>query len=338
MPRKGAHTGTQQPPGDPQDPQGFLALSEAFLQWMAVTNYSEATITNRRTYLRYFIVWADERGLTRPCEITRPILERYQRSLYYARKVDGQPLSFRSQHVRLTSVRAFFSWLAKRNHLLYNPAADLELPKLEQRLPKHVLTEHEAEQILNLPDLQDPLGIRDRAMLETLYSTGMRRMELIHLRLYDLDRDRGTVMIRQGKGKKDRMIPIGERALAWIDRYLTDVRPALALDPDDGTLFLTTYHDPFTKNRLTQLVRDSVKAADIGKTGACHLFRHTMATVMLEHGADIRFIQQMLGHASLDTTQLYTQVSIRMLQEIHRATHPTARLTRGNTIHDPEAP
>lgn len=164
-------------------------------------------------------------------------------------------------------------------------------------------------------------------MLETLYSTGMRRMELIGLKLYDIDVDRGTVMIRQGKGKKDRMIPIGDRALAWIDKYLTEVRPELVAGLDDGVLYLTNLSEPFTPNRLTQLVRNYVQAAGIGKTGACHLFRHTMATLMLEHGADIRFIQEMLGHADVSTTQIYTQVSIRQLKEIHTATHP-ARLEK----------
>jgi integrase/recombinase XerD len=337
MPRKGQKGGGQRPPGNPNDPFGFVVLLKAFLQWMAVKNYSEATIRNRRTYIGYFIAWCDDRGLYQPAEITRPIIERYQRYLYYYRKKDGLPLSFRSQHTRLTSVRSFFKWLAKQNHILYNPAYDLELPRLEHRLPKHVLTERESEKIINVPDIKEPLGIRDRAILETLYSTGMRRMEVIGLKLYDLDRDRGTVIIRQGKGKKDRMIPIGERALAWIDKYLNEVRPSLTLDPDDGTVFLTTYSEAFTKNRLTQMVRDYVNTADIGKKGACHLFRHTMATVMLENGADIRFIQQMLGHVSLETTQIYTQVSIRLLKDIHSATHPTARLKRRKIRPETEA-
>ena len=150
------------------------------------------------------------------------------------------------------------------------------------------------------------------------------------LSLFDLDRERGTVMIRQGKGKKDRMIPIGERALAWIDRYLESARPDLVIGRNNATLFLTNAGESFTPDRLTQLVRGYVNAADTGKSGSCHLFRHTMATLMLENGADIRYIQAMLGHAELSTTQIYTQVSIRKLKEIHTATHPakprTARL------------
>ena len=130
------------------------------------------------------------------------------------------------------------------------------------------------------------------------------------------------IMVRMGKGKKDRMIPIGQRALAWIDRYITEVRPTLARQPDDGVLFLSNQGEAFSPNRLTQMVREYVAAAEIGKSGSCHLFRHTMATLMLEGGADIRFIQQMLGHVKLDTTQIYTQVSIRKLKEIHTLTHP----------------
>ena len=134
------------------------------------------------------------------------------------------------------------------------------------------------------------------------------------------------MMVRQGKGKKDRMVPIGERAIAWLERYLGDARPGLMVPPDDGTLFLGATGEELSPNRLTQLVRGYVDAADIGKRGSCHLFRHTMATLMLENGADIRYIQEMLGHAELSTTQIYTQVSIRRLKHVHTLTHPRTRL------------
>ncbi|MCP4935603.1 MAG: site-specific tyrosine recombinase XerC [bacterium] len=326
MPRKGAIL-PKPIIGDPNDPDGMVAYLNRYLDWLQIQNYSKATIKGRDHYLSVFIVWCDERSLKRPNEITKPILERYQRHLYLHRKKDGEPLSFRSQHTHLVPIRAWFKWLTRQNHILYNPASELDLPRLEKRLPKHVLSQSEVETILNQTDTNEALGVRDRAMLETLYSTGMRRMELIGLKLYDIDVDRGTVMIRQGKGKKDRMIPIGERALAWTDKYLIKVRPELVTGIDEGVLYLTNLNEPFTPNRLTQLVRNYVQAAQIGKTGSCHLFRHTMATLMLEHGADIRFIQEMLGHANVSTTQIYTQVSIRQLKEIHTATHP-ARLEK----------
>jgi len=227
---------------DRHDPEGLAAYVMRYLEWLRVHNYSACTVENREACLGYFVAWCLERGLGQPKEITKPILERYQRSLYHWRKRNGEPLSFRAQHTRLVPVRAFFRWLTRQNYLLCNPASELELPRLERRLPKHVLTITEVEQVMRIPKLDTPQGIRDRAILETLYSTGMRRRELIGLALYDIDRERGTVMIRLGKGKKDRMIPIGERALTWINRYQNEVRPELVVGRDPAhlaTLFLT---------------------------------------------------------------------------------------------------
>jgi len=327
MPRRGQRQ-PKTPIGDPGDPHGLGVWIARFLDWLRAHNYSDATVHGREAYLALFCAWCEERGITRPSEITKPILERYQRHLFHYRKENGKPLSFRAQHARLVPLRVFFKWLTRQNVILYNPASELELPKVEKRLPKHVLTVSEAEAVLSQPDLGEVLGVRDRAILETLYSTGIRRMEVAGIALTDLDAERGTLMVRQGKGKKDRMIPIGERALAWIERYTGEARPELVVPPDEGTLFLTSDGEPITPNRLTKLVREYVDAADLGKSGACHLFRHTMATLMLENGADIRFIQQMLGHAELSTTQVYTQVSVRQLKDIHTATHPSAKIRR----------
>jgi integrase/recombinase XerD len=252
------------------------------------------------------------------------MLDAYQRALYYRRKPNGQPLSFRAQEQRLVPIRTFFRYLARANRILYNPASELELPKVEQRLPRAVLSAPEAERVLALPDLSQPLGVRDRAMLELFYATGVRRGELANLRVFDLDAERATLMVRQGKGRRDRMIPVGERAAAWCVRYLQDARPKLVLEPDEGVLFLTVDGGSFSGERLSQLARSYVRRSGVGKPGACHLFRHTMATVMLEGGADIRYIQQMLGHADLSSTQIYTQISLRTLQAIHAATHPGA--------------
>jgi integrase/recombinase XerD len=312
--------------GDASDPVGFPLLVSRFGDWMRVKNFAERTVGNRVEQLAGLSVWCAERGLRRPADVTKPVLERYQRWLYHRRKDDGKPLTFRSQYTALSCARSFFRWLVKQNYLLSNPASEIELPKLEKRLPRYVLTTTEAEAVLMQPDLGTPLGVRDRAMIEVLYSTGIRRMELAGLAIYDLDVERGTLMVRQGKGKKDRMIPIGGRAIAWMDKYQREVRPELVVEPDDGTIFLTMDGEAFGGGALTALVRGYVRAANIGKTGACHLFRHTMATLMLENGADIRFIQAMLGHVSLTTTEIYSHVAIRKLKEIHDATHPGARL------------
>lgn len=323
--------------GDVRDSNSLYNHMRQFLAWRLERRFSVKTVEHGEQCLRYFILWCDERGLQRPQDITRPILERYQRHLFLYRKANGEPLSARTQYGRITPLRSFFTWLAKQNHILYNPASDLDLPKLDQQLPKHILSVAEVETILALPNLDTSVGIRDRAMMEILYSTGMRRLELVQLGVFSIDHARGTVMIRQGKGGKDRLIPIGERALQWLAKYRDDVRPELVSGGNDDTLFLTQSGDVFTANHLSVLVRGYVDKAKINKTGSCHLFRHSMATLMLENGADIRFIQAMLGHASLTSTQLYTHVSIRKLQDIHRATHPGRVIVAGQNQNGIEA-
>ncbi len=222
-------------------------------------------------------------------------------------------ISFATQQTRLSPLKAFFKWLTKENHILYNPASEMELPRVHRRLPKHILTHEEVERVMNQTMLHGDLGIRDRAIIETLYSTGIRRSELIHLKRYDVDTRNGTLMVREGKGKQDRMVPLGRRAGLWIDKYADEVRPGLVVEPDQGWLFLHAYGEPFHNNRLTDLMKKYIEQAGIDKPGACHIFRHTMATLMLDNGADIRHIQAILGHSQLSTTDIYTQVSIRQL-------------------------
>ena len=302
------------------------AYKREFIEASLTSGLSPHTGEIRERALVAFIRWADERGLARPQDVTRPILQRYQRFLFHYRKADGAPLAFSSQATLLHPVRAFFKWLTVENHLLYNPAADLEVPRVPRQLPKVLLSVADVEHVLAQPDVETPMGLRNRAMLETLYSTGIRRLELARLKLFEVDTDRGTLMVRQGKGRKDRVVPLGERACRWIDRYQADVRPLLILEPDHGFLFVTDYGEPFEKNRLGDMVKRYMRLAGF-EHGSCHAFRHAMATHMLEGGCDIRYIQAMLGHSELSTTEIYTQVSIGKLKEIHAATHP-ARLTR----------
>lgn len=305
------------------DPEGLPRRVAQYAEWLRTNHFAEWTATTRERCLAHFVAWCVERSLLRPAEVTKPTLERYQAHLFHARRRrDGLPLSLATQRNFLGSVRAFFKWLARQDLVLSNPASDLAVPRLGGRLPKHVLSVEEVERVINLPDVSTPLGVRDRAILEVLYSTGMRRMELAALALYDIDFGRGTVTIREGKGRKQRVVPIGERAIAWVEKYVHEVRPTLVRDPDDGRVFLTHFLRPFLVDSLTQLVRHYVERAGLPKHGAVHLFRHTCATLMLEHGADTRYIQAMLGHAKLETTQIYTQVSIQKLKEVHTATHP----------------
>lgn len=316
------------------DPDSLACHMERFLGALAVRNYSGATITDRRHGLSTFILWCAERGLERPHEVTKPVLERYQRHLYYHRKPNGEPLSFRTQAQRMIPIRAWFKWLARENHILSNPASELELPRPEKRLPALVLTAEEAEAIMAMPDTGTALGLRDRAILELLYATAIRRSELVNLKVHDVDYPRAMLIVRKGKGNKDRVLPLGERATVWLAAYRDQVRPGLVAGRDSHHLFLSRQGTVLEPKRLSEKVRGYVEASGIGKPGSCHLLRHTAATLMLEGGADIRFIQALLGHESLETTQIYTRVSALKLAEIHAATHPGARLARDRAMLD----
>ena len=304
------------------DPRSLEAYARAYVEHLRARNYAAQSVVYKQAALTWFIAWCRERGIARIEAITRPVLQRYQRHLFHAAGRNGKPLSVQSQCNRLIAIRTWFRYLARENLLLYNPASELELPRRGRRLPKHTLSAHEAEQVLAQPDLATPEGLRDRAILEVLYSTGIRRQELIGLERRDINAAQGVLAVRQGKGRKDRFVPIGARALAWVEKYLADGRPEAS---GEDTLFLDRTGRRLDPHRLSRAVKRYIAAADIGKQGSCHLFRHTMATLMLENGADLRFIQQMLGHAMLSTTEIYTHVAIHQLKAVHAATHP-ARL------------
>ncbi|SPE21326.1 Tyrosine recombinase XerC 2 [Burkholderiales bacterium] len=310
--RPGKKSSAPRMAGDAATKGGFRGYLAEFLDSMAARHFSAHTVKNRRIELGYFIDWCEERSIGRPDEVTRALLERYRQHIFHYRtRTAGAPLSFQTQSKRLISVRVFFQWMTRAHHLLYNPASELELPRAEQRLPRHILTVAEVAQVLNACQLADAsgLGVRDRAMLETLYSTGMRRSELVALRADDIDLERGTVLIRQGKGRKDRAVPIGERACRWIQKYICEFRPAYVDAEDPGILFLARHGEAMQAKQLSVIVRKAIEAAtperfkNTHPNAACHLLRHACATHMLENGADIRFIQALLGHSSLSTSR-----------------------------------
>jgi integrase/recombinase XerD len=310
--------------GDPNDPHGFPVLIAEYCEQAAVHGFSRHTVKMKRSCLSTLARWLAERGVGRPAEVTKPMLDAYQRALFHRRKASGGPLSFSTQALHLGAARSFFEWLLGANRILADPAASLRPPRQSRRLPRAVLSATEVERIMALPDLATPLGLRDRAMLELLYATGVRRAELAGLAVFDVDLERRALMVREGKGRKDRMIPTGERAAVWCERYLEEARPELAAEPDNGALFLTVTGLKIHIENLSRLIASYVRDSGIGKPGSCHLFRHTMATLMLEGGADIRYVQQMLGHADISSTQIYTRVSLRKLEAVHAATHPGA--------------
>lgn len=313
-------------PGNPADPVGFCRAIAEWLEWLEVHGYAPQTVLDRSWNLANFVAWAALRGITRPAEVTLPVLEAYQRHVAGRRKPDGMPLSRSTQEKAIVPLRLFFAWCTKSHRILYNPASELVLPRKTHPLPTATLSAEEAEVVLALPDTGSPLGLRDRAMLECLYATAMRRGELVGLDLADVDLARRYLTLRQTKNRFDRVVPTGERAAAWLSAYLDRSRPQLVIGEDPGAVFLAANGERLGVKWLSGQVHHYLAASGVGKPGSCHLFRHSAATLMLEGGADVRYVQELLGHRNLSSTHLYTRVAPERLAAVHLATHPAARL------------
>jgi integrase/recombinase XerD len=301
-------------------------LQQEYLRSMILRNCSDRTIEYWGMNLGKFNRWCEERSIDDLDAITLEVLNAYRQHLFHCRNErTGKPLKFVTQHCYLIVIRRWFLWMYEKGRIKLNIAADLEIPKAEQRLPVNILTADEVESIMNETDVTRPMGIRDRAIMETFYSTAIRASELVHLQLYDLDADRKTVTVRQGKGKKDRVVPIGDRAIRWTQKYLSDVRPAwMATKEAHPYLFVTRHGARMLRGNLPMIIGRYKEKAGIKKPGSCHLLRHTAATLMMQNGADLRSLQLYLGHARLTTTQIYTHVTIERLHAVHAKTHPAS--------------
>jgi integrase/recombinase XerD len=223
---------------------------------------------------------------------------------------------------RLAALRAFYQYLLREKYVDLDPTANLESPKLEKRLPK-VLSVKEVEQLLRQPDAVTPAGLRDRAMLELLYATGIRVSELIALNLGDVNLDLGYIRCL-GKGTKERVVPVGSIAVRSLRDYLAHARQRLAVAAEERALFVNHHGRRLTRQGFWKIVKKYARDARISKEITPHTLRHSFATHLLENGADLRSVQEMLGHADISTTQIYTHVTKGRLKEVYARTHPRA--------------
>ncbi len=302
------------------DPAGWAGQLEGFRSACRVRQLSETTIDGRLRSLLTFAAWARDRGVVHAAQVTRPVLEAYQYHLSVRIGWGGRVLGAASQANAVHALAAFFRYAVRTGLTASNPAADLEAPKVINRIPE-ALSATEAERTLAQPDLSMLEGLRDRAMLEILYSSGLRRKELLGMRRDDVDGVAGVVRVL-GKGRKERLAPLGARARGWLDRYLVEVRPHWVRDERERLLFLTATGRPVTMDMFSDRVKQYLTQAGITRRGGCHLFRHAMASGLMESGCDLRLIQVMLGHASPLTTARYAQISTRHLIAAHTAFHP----------------
>jgi len=304
--------------------QGFRHLIDEYLEQLQERTYSPRTISRKHKTLRQFQSWCAENGLFHPAEVTRKHVNAYCGSLLLRRTRDGKLVQARTRCLNLSEVRVFYRWLVDRHVVLADPTDQLEIRSTCPR-PGDLLTAAEIDLIMAQPDLRTVSGIRNRTILETFYATGIRCRELISLHTRDIGLQTQTMWIRRGKGNRDRLVPIGDRGCVWLQRYLEAARPALIIDFDPGHPFLTFRGRPFQPDSIGDIVRDAIRQSGIKKRGACHLFRRAMATGMLENGADIRSVQEMLGHTSLRSTQKYTLLADTSLKQVHKRTHPFER-------------
>lgn len=317
-------------PGLRRAPTSIEAIGQSWLSELHTLEYAPTTIEVSRWAFDSFHTWLTENQIKELGQINAACLAAFQAHLRGKVTARGTPLSQATRRSQVSAIRRFLRWMFEQGHLQTNLAARFILPKRPARALPSLLSHQELRRIFAYPRTLDPLGLRNRSILELLYATGIRRTELVQLNLEHVDLPSATLWIRQGKGGKDRVLPLARYTTCWLEAYLRRTRPRLLVNMDEQAFFITGYGSRFNPNYLGNWVRKVLNECGIQKRGACHLFRHSCATHMLENGADLRAIQQLLGHARLDTTQIYTNVSITHLRSVYAHTHPSARQRRGS--------
>ncbi|QEL66156.1 tyrosine recombinase XerD [Oryzomicrobium terrae] len=275
---------------------------------------AKATLASYRADLTGFARWLAQGKAPNLVEATATDLGHYLGHLASGHKATSQ-----ARH--LSTLRRYYRWLHARGRRRDDPTATLAMPGRATRLPK-VLSEANVEALLAAPDVTTPLGLRDRAMLETLYATGLRVSELVNLRLFEVSFDMGVVRVL-GKGAKERLVPLGEIALEWLQRYLAEARPGLMGQRSGDDLFVTARGAAMTRQMFWTLIKRYAPLAEIDAARLSpHVLRHAFATHLLNHGADLRVVQLLLGHADISTTQIYTHVARERLKTLHALHHP----------------
>ena len=311
---------------------------DSFIAWLKDIGRAEQTLEHHRASLKLLQRFMEARDSTEPAQVTPQIVADYQAWLYAARSRYGRPYTLESQIGILNSLQVFLRFLIKSGQLLTNPAESLRLPKEQKNIPGKTLTPAEMKRLLAQPDPATVLGFRDLTLYEVLYSTGLRIMEAIRLRVADVNFEQRTLFVHAGKGGKDRVVPLGQSACRYLAEYLKGIRPLLIRGPalaatkpgkdrplpetSADTVFLDRLGHPFGKSGLLKKLAIYAARAGIRKRITVHTFRHTLATEMLRHGADLRQIQELLGHANLRTTQIYTHIIKGELKRVQEQCHP----------------
>ena len=297
-----------------------ITLSKAiplFLEHRKNLNFSPATIHTLSSSLRNFTRFfkAQKKEEIHLCDIQRIDLAAFQEY----RAQDCTPGTVCSSMLRLSG---FFRWAQRQSYILFNPMQGMRFKSPHRDISKMTISEKEVERLINSIDFEQPVGLRDRTIIELIFSTGLRRSEIIKLNIYDVDFKNRTIRVNQGKGKKDRIVPLGYRAKEWLRKYIHTVRAGLLEGRTDNALFIARCHGRISNSALGKLIRVRMRFA--GFNYASHSLRHGFATALLRRGADITVIQAMLGHADITSTQIYTEVVVDDLRKTLQNAHPGA--------------
>lgn len=304
----------------------LLLWTERYYEHLKMHGYRMQSVRNYRFALQKFTEFAQREHLRSMEEITAEIIFAFQSELYHFKDSAGRPYAMRSQLAALSALKGFFKYLCDKEALAHNPALGLKMPKQAYRLP-YVPGMEEITRLLASADTTKPLGFRDRTIMEVLYATAIRAQELCGLCLYDVDLEDNVLHIREGKGGKERVVPMGEMAAGYVQEYLIRVRAGLLQSDHYDEVFLSRYGKPLRKLDLPSILQKYRQRAGIEGKLTPHSLRHACASHLLKEGCDIRYIQQLLGHASLSTTQVYTRVEISDLKAMHERCHPREKIS-----------
>lgn len=294
----------------------------SYLNASAAEGRSPHTLGGAKYALKGLAAYLESIDVLHVEQLDADALQRYRDDLSWRRTKHGTPLLARSQAGLLGHLRSFCRWMVGQDWLVSDPSAGIPNPRRPQQLPKAIMKPVEVQSILAQPDTHTPTGFRDRVILEVLYSSGIRRQEVVRLLVADVDLEQGFLMIREGKNSKDRVVPIGPTVCELLQSYLTGIRPDWIGAKKDRHLFLNRFGHGMHPMAVWQIVRKSRAGAKIEKPVSPHTFRHSCATHMLQAGAQLRHLQELLGHASIETTQIYTRLTISDLKEAHTRYHP----------------
>ncbi len=296
--------------------------AKAFETFLAAKGRARSTIAEVLRKLKRFLDYLAARDIVHIDGITREMVRAYQVTVYQTINAKGRLNGMPYQNSLMAAVKQFTAFLRETELIIADPAGNIPYAKEPQQLPRSILTPSEARRILAAPDVKSVIGYRDRTMLEILYVTGIRKAELENLTLGDVDYHDGFLRINNAKGGKDRVVPLGRIACRYLENYIKSVRPELVRDPLNQHVFLSDRGRRLNPSLLWIIIKRYARKAGIKKNIHCHTFRHSCATSMLKNKANIRAIQELLGHKTLHSTQVYTHVSINDLKEVHRQCHP----------------